>query len=439
MNSNQSMPKSIATDPPRAIKSLTTTLSSLLTSSLDTTTTTESEPIIIDDAFYGQDWQLYNVAPKASEFSAVLIILVFLFIVSMMSFNIFYIIANRKMTLERSASYQILLQYFVFKILFCLAEFLNIFSSIALSDSLFYIMPSNFSCYFTRLSTFYIEVCQNFQLLLLWVILLSERKMLGFKYLNSDFELKKALRNNQQAATVVTNGNLENATVIDPSSHVSQTPEERASADIVRELGTITPKNVLILNSRHIVLFVFYLIMFTISFYPRRNFYSRNYGNGSRCFLSPYFDSTFIILMIAFVFLFFLPIFYWLMALSIWGSKNFGGPRDPILKSLSESEIYHLKFIKAATIIKFFEQFFLHIIATHDIHVSKSSYMASRIIGLSLILLVNFQFMYYESVFMSIRRKVVALFTNQSINYRAFRNRGVYEETVDYRNLVEST
>lgn len=424
---------------------MSTLSSTLITSTPDKNeplSTSEDYPILIDDSFYGQDFTVYSTAPKVSEFSPLLIICLFLLILAIMNFNIFYMIKNRKLTIQRSASYQILLHYFIFKILFCLAEFLNIFSSSALSGSIFYIRPSNFSCVFTRLSSFYFEVCQNFQLLLLWVILLSERNMIGYRYLNSDFELKRALLKTQQTS-IVANGNVENTTV-DSNANVTNssneaTQEERAAADIVRDLGTISPKNVLKLNSRHIFLFMFYLFMFVVSFYPRRRIYARDFhSNGTQCFVYPHFDGLFVVLMVAFIFLFFLPIFYWLMALSTVFSKSFGGERDPILKSLGEADIFHLKFIKTATIFKFLEQFFLHIIATHDLHVTKSSYMTSRIIGLILILTVNILFMFYENVFASVRRRIASLFSNQRVNYRAFRNRGIYQETVDYRNLVET-
>jgi hypothetical protein len=449
--SNSSENSSFTFNSTAAMSTITSTISTLIKTTLENIelSTTSEDYAIIDDSFYGPNFVVYSNTPKVSEMSPLLIIFLFLAILAIITFNIFYMIKNRKLTIHRSASYQILVHYLVFKTLFCLVEFFNIFSSSALNESIFYIRPTNFSCVFTRISSFYFEVCQNFQLLLLWVILLSERSMLGYKYLNSDFELKRALLMIQQT-TSVANGNTENATIdsnntstTSPTANTNPnepTAEQRLAADIVKDLGSVSPKNILKLNSRHILLFLFYLIVFMISFYPKRRFFVRDlYRGGTQCFMYPHFDGLFVVIIVAFIFLFFLPIFYWLMALSTVFSKSFGGERDPILKRLGEADIFHLKFIKTATIVKFLEQFFLHIIATHDIHVSKSLYTTSRIIGLTLILLVNILFMFYENVFSSVRRRIASLFTNQRINYRAFRNRGVYQETVDYRNLVETT
>ena len=200
----------------------------------------------------------------------------------------------------------------------------------------------------------------------------------------------------------------------------------------------MTPKNMIRLNSRHIVLFTFYMIMFLFSFYPKKKVFSSEFSGGYSCYMYSFFEGWFIVVMISFIFFYFLPIFYWLFILATVFSKSFGGARDPLIRSLGEAEIYHLKFIKCATLLKFLEQFFLHIVATHDLHMSKGSYAITRIIGLVIMLLANVLFMYYENMFAQLRRKIMGLFSNRNVNYRVFRNRGVYEETVDYRNLVET-
>ena len=434
--------------------STTTTLTSTITS-MNISTTTEMKDILLDDYMFGSDNKIiekYNYKSYMDNFFPFMIVLFILACTATYILNIIHIIKHKKY--QKSATYQVLVHYFVFKILFCSTEFLTIMSSYVMYPSSFYISPNDFLCFFTKLSAFYLEVCQNFQLLILWLILLSERNLLGFQCLYSDFELKKAMQRNSQmnanggdnfGGTIGVEVNVENGIqdgqTAPPASSAATPAQPNGSIpeSSILKLREKSFKNFLTLNSRHVTFIAFYFLILLLSFYPKNNFYSMRVGQVSRCYLFSFFDTTFILVLIAFLLLYFMPIFFWLIILSTAFSKLFGGERDPNLRTLGESDIRHLKFIKLATFLKFIEEIMLHIISTHDLHLTKSSYELVRILGLVIVLVTSVLFMYFENMFLSLRRRFINSFTNQRVSYRVFRNRGVYEETVDYRNLVENT
>ena len=211
-------------------------------------------------------------------------------------------------------------------------------------------------------------------------------------------------------------------------------------------------RTTLILNSRTISLYSFYVFVCAISVLPFSSIMAREHGFTYRCAVYRYMDGFFVLLVFVFLFFFFLPTLYWLLVLTTVFAKLFGGSRDPILGQLNEADLKHIRFVKIASLLKFAENFFLHVISTHDFALSPAYYQTTRIIGLSLILVMATLFILYENVLINVKRSLFDSAGSSSplagdegsggvsrINYFVFRNqRETDEEAIVYGNLVES-
>jgi hypothetical protein len=206
-------------------------------------------------------------------------------------------------------------------------------------------------------------------------------------------------------------------------------------------LRTKSFRNFLILNSRTITLFSFYAFVAVISLIPYSRIEAHEFISTYRCSMYGQFDSFLVLLTFMVLFLFFLPTLYWMIALTTVFSKVFGGERDPIANRLTNQDLAHLKYIKLASILKFVENFFLHVVSTHDFSISKNFYEITRISGLGIVLSAALLYALMENVLVSLRRGL-CLMSDEGGNratYFVFRsNREVDEETIVYRNLVES-
>jgi hypothetical protein len=419
--------------------------------------TQDQDVVILDDSGFGNSGDLSGYI-KVNEstiydniFPLMIILLVVLCEISLIV-NIAYIFLYRKY--NQSASYHILTHYMIFKFLFCFTEFFNILSSVAFETTDFHLRPTNLLCFLGRFSTFFFETSKNFQLLLIWIVLLSERKLIGFRCLISDFELKKYIANRiNPRVNLTTSSGIENTNFNADNITTNETngiPNGNSRRPSTASLGSSSNdsfltklreknfRNFLILNSRTIVLISFYGFISIISLLPFSSISAREFNSTVRCSMYRYFDGFLILLVFAFLFLFFLPTFYWLVVLSTIFSKLFGGIRDPLLSTLSESDLNHLKFIKIASILKFVENFFLHVISTHDILISKNFYEITRLSGLGIVLITSTLFMILENVLVNLKRSLFSEDSTNRISYFVFRNREADEEAIVYRNLVEN-
>ena len=425
--------------------------------------TQDQDVIILDDSGFGNSGDFTGYI-KVNEstiydniFPLIIILLVVLCEISLLV-NIVYIFIFRKY--NQSASHHILTHYMIFKFLFCFTEFFNILSSVAFETTDFHLRPTNLLCFLGRFSTFFFETSKNFQLLLIWIVLLSERKLIGFRCLISDFELKKYIANRinprvslTNTSTGIENGNFNaesnmNSTEIGNGIANGNSSSRRASTaslgsssndSFLTKLREKNFRNFLILNSRTIVLISFYGFVSIISLLPFSTISAREFNSTIRCSMYRYFDGFLILLVFVFLFIFFLPTFYWLVVLSTIFSKLFGGIRDPLLSTLSESDLNHLKFIKIASILKFVENFFLHVISTHDFSFSKNFYEITRLSGLGIILITSTLYMILENVLINLKRSLFSEDSTNRISYFVFRNnREADEEAIVYRNLVEN-
>jgi hypothetical protein len=427
---------------------------------MDLNHTQDQDLIILDDSGFGNNGDLSGYV-KVNEstiiydniFPLIIILLVVLCEISLLV-NIVYIFIFRKY--NQSASHHILTHFMIFKFLFCFTEFFNILSSVAFETTDFHLRPTSLLCFLGRYSTFFFETSKNFQLVLIWIVLLSERKLIGFRCLISDFELKKYIANrinprvNLTSSTGIesSNFNTDDNTNSTEMNGIPNGNSRRASTaslglssnndSFLTKLREKNFRNFLILNSRTIVLISFYGFISIISLLPFSTITAREFNSTTRCSMYRYFDGFLILLVLAFLFLFFLPTFYWLVILSTIFSKLFGGIRDPLLSTLSESDLNHLKFIKIASILKFVENFFLHVISTHDFLISKNFYEITRLSGLGIILITSTLYMILENVLVNLKRSLFSDDSTNRISYFVFRNREADEEAIVYRNLVEN-
>lgn len=425
-----------------------------------------SNLMILDDSSFGGLGDISSSFIDSKEttiydniFPLIIILLVVLCEIFLI-INIVFIFIFRKY--NQSPSYHILTYYMIFVFLFCFTEFFNILSSVALESTDFHLRPNTLICFLGRYSTFFFETSRHFQLVLIWLVLLSERKLIGFRCLTSDFDLKKftsaRLANAAHQTATVNSAGIENANFNNESNENNTTNSASGngrptsiqtqpsainnsinSDQFLSKLREKNFRNFLILNSRTVTLLSFYGFITLISVFSFSNITAREFNDTTRCSLMyRYFDGFILLLIIAFIFLFFLPTFYWLVLLSTMFSKLFGGSRDPLLCTLTESDLNHLKFIKIASILKFVENFLLHVISTHDYVISKNFYEITRISGLGVILITAVIFIVLENVLVNLRRSLFSEDSAHRISYFVFRNREADEETIVYRNLVES-
>ena len=156
--------------------------------------------LVDDSMFVGSDeipgGTSYIIMNKTSSSSAsdnlppMLIVLLVILCECFLLIDIVYIFLFKKH--RQSATYHILTHYMIFKLMFCFAEFFNILSSVALEETDFHLKPTDAICFMGRYFTFVAESAMNFHIVLIWVVLLSERRIIGFRSLLSDFELRNA-------------------------------------------------------------------------------------------------------------------------------------------------------------------------------------------------------------------------------------------------------
>jgi hypothetical protein len=185
--------------------STTTTTTIPITTTGTTTTSTstissiEYDFLVDDDSLLGSEI-LYEQALQAhtpgytDNIFALLIILICGLSVLTFSLSLAYLIKFNKH--KQTVIYHLLLHLFAFKLVYTLCETFNILSSSVLVSSVFHFRSTNFTCFASKMLTLALEIGECFVYLLIWLVLLSQRSLLGLKCLYADFELRNASFNN---------------------------------------------------------------------------------------------------------------------------------------------------------------------------------------------------------------------------------------------------
>ena len=95
-----------------------------------------------------------------------------------------YLILSKKYT--QNSKYYILVHYFIFKLIFTVILCITLLMSSVFENTVFHIGSSGWLCKFEFFSNMFMETCENYLIFFLWLIILSERDLIGYKYLNRE-------------------------------------------------------------------------------------------------------------------------------------------------------------------------------------------------------------------------------------------------------------
>ena len=337
---------------------------------------------------------------------------------------------------SKSATYQLTLHYFLFKFFLVLTVCFEALTSILTENSRLHINKSVFYCSLTSYLPFSLEACINFQLLVMWLVLMSERNLTGLQCLYSDFRLKKAISIMKSTSAG-----------LDPESPTSSSNNQQDQVvDMkVLELRAKSLRNFMHLHMRSILLFVFYVVSFFVSIHLSfTSLFLTTFGGHKICFTDYYNFSRFLLhLSVPF---FFLPLLYAYLLLPTFFGKFFGGSRDPLLEQLSDSEKGHLKFIKIATFLKAIDEILIHVHSSSIFYLDPIMYKICRVTGLLLILLIAILFLFYEDAVKMVRREqmpTVSIGARDRVQNFIFKRGKDTSATpdadaIDYKTLVEN-
>ncbi len=86
---------------------------------------------------------------------------------------------------EHNSKYLILRHYFACKLAFTVVLCVSLLMSSVFYDTPFHIASSRWLCRLEFFGDMFMTTCENYLLFFLWLILLAERQLIGFKHLNS--------------------------------------------------------------------------------------------------------------------------------------------------------------------------------------------------------------------------------------------------------------
>jgi hypothetical protein len=382
---------------------------------------------------------------KGTSYGLVMIILTLACLIVILV-NIFHLIMRKKY--KQSAVYELLLHFFLFLLFIVLTACVEALSSILTEKTYYHLRRTKWICIFTSYIPFALESCNIFQLLLIWLILMSERNLTGLKCLYNDYRLKKIETGNSQPRDI--EAGVSNSSQ-SPTSRADSSPSTLSQEEIVELNGlkANTTKNFLNVHSRSIILYSFYFMVFLITAQLSSSSYTITYFHHPICALDSYALLSFVMLLS--MPLFFIPLLYMFLLVPTLFGNFFGGERDPLLKELTDQEKKLLKFIKIASFLRTIDEFLMHIHSSSVFMYDASLQKSARSFGMFMYLITCILFVYFEELlsdncFKRANRPPtssnVIVKTRDRVRNLIFKKSGieteVNEEVVDYRQLVES-
>ena len=85
---------------------------------------------------------------------------------------------------KSNSKYSLLLHYFSFKLVFCVVLCITLLMSSVFKHSSMYITPTTWLCKCEFFLSNFIDTAENYLILFIWLVLLSDRNLIGFTYLN---------------------------------------------------------------------------------------------------------------------------------------------------------------------------------------------------------------------------------------------------------------
>lgn len=356
--------------------------------------------------------------------NAQIIFLMFLIFLSMslVLFNLIYIFVFKKY--KKNSIYQILSHYFSFKFLFLIVEIFDIITSYEFSNSDLYINPNTVICQFNKISNYFLEFSMSFQIFLIWLILLSQRKLTCFQFLYKYDDYKEEIEPNT---------NNETSTL---RSTQFQNMKQASFKRLIR-LAKFLRKHI-----RTVILASIYLIGLSVALFLYIGKNVTMYKGKNICGYSDLKRNYLAIKIVNVIllYLYFFPLLYFTLAMPTFFYKLFGTRNDPLISNLEKSDRRLLKYFKLASVLDVIEEILLYLIISH-FPTYPVVFIFTKTFGLMVIPVSSILFIYYENKD-SILKTLGSVYAKVQFNKRRRANqifKGSQVETIAYRNLDENS
>ena len=356
--------------------------------------------------------------------NAQIIFLMFLIFLSMslVLFNLIYIFVFKKY--KKNSIYQILSHYFSFKFLFLIVEIFDIITSYEFSNSDLYINPNTAICQFNKISNYFLEFSMSFQIFLIWLILLSQRKLTCFQFLYKYDDYKEEIEPNTNNETSTLR-----STRFQNVIHASFKRLIRLAKFLRKHIRTVILASIYLIGLS-VALFLY--IGKNVTMYKGKNICG--YSDLKRNYLAIK------IVNVILLYLYFFPLLYFTLAMPTFFYKLFVTRKDPLINNLEKSDMRLLKYIKLASVLDVIEEILLYLIISH-FPTYPVVFIFTKTFGLMIIPVSSILFIYYENKD-SILNTLGSFYAKVQFNKRRRTHqifKGSQVETIAYRNLDENS
>ncbi|RNA15446.1 hypothetical protein BpHYR1_039202 [Brachionus plicatilis] len=350
------------------------------------------------------------------NFGASILFLITVITIFFLVLSIVFIFKNKLR--EKNPIYRVLVHFFTFKIFLSVLIFLSVNSSNIVQNSIFHIKRDHFGCFFLNLTILFFDIGEHLQFLIIWLIIFAERDFLKFKFLYSDYLVKKVATSMEEE--------------VGQSDQVAETNSDRA---YVQKLKKKSIKNFLILKSRSIILIGFYILNAILAFFLSIHTSPIYYEKHKFCVFSSMNSYVFLIYEFLVMIVLF-PITYFFLLVSTFFSVFFAGKKDELTPRQTESENSLIVFVKKASFLIGVEELLMTFEYTTFWIAHPFLIEILRSVCLLTILATVILFVKKEGVHLMFNKNAQV---NNDRNFNTiFRPRNSNTEIVDYQNLVEN-
>lgn len=279
---------------------------------------------------------------------------------------VFHIIGSSKY--KRSSFQSLMLNYFSIKSVYGIFTCFYLLMDSRIKGTYLYIKPSNAFCRLAFISEIFGETGEVFMLFLIWLILLSERKFVGFQTFCAKISYSYQIKQN----IILKDEVMPASQSVSPSQPVGN-----------------RSKNFLMK-----VLFCFYVVNLLGSFgigitgeLTELSYYNKTYCT------SPEAIGLLVLMIFSLVFL---PVVYTIIICSSLLWNLFGGKQDPLINKLTTSEATFIKLLKILSLLKGVEMFFMDMRSSVSFFLPEMVVELARVLSLVLSILSAVIFIYFE-------------------------------------------
>ncbi len=280
------------------------------------------------------------------------------------------------------SKYDLLLQYFCFKFINGVA----MLKAIMLIETWGFFTQETILCRFEYFLNDFSDSSANFMLFTIWLILMSERNLIDFKFLSND-----------------------------------------SSFDFSSNCSVIQQKILKFFHKRRLYIVIFYLVNLSITLSTAFSSISGWYFDCHDKSHISYYTFSFHVL----------PFSFWIVSFSLLTWSFFGGKRDPIGSELSLIDKKFIKFFKMTSIAEGFEVFVHYIFALHTFQQDSNEHynLISKFISIFFFFYITLLYLFHEykeAFFASTIGKI--LFSNKNSSNDVTNNEVYVSTTIKINN-----